>query len=150
GVVHQERNWTYILVAEAGHEVPEYQPESAFVMYREFILGNNKTGLLTNSSATAVGGEDSSLVVGPNNILFGENSILFGSGTRTSFYAAPSATIASWRSYFAGVVASESAVATSASATAGDHASSDGIVSFGEARVWWIAASFGVAAALTL
>ena len=26
GIVHQERNWTYILVQGAGHEVPEYQP----------------------------------------------------------------------------------------------------------------------------
>ncbi|KAI0777947.1 Alpha/Beta hydrolase protein [Irpex lacteus] len=64
GVVHQERNWTYILVDKAGHEVPEYQPQSAFVMYREFILGNNQTGLLTNTSTTAVGGENPSLLLG--------------------------------------------------------------------------------------
>jgi len=28
GIVHQERNVTYVLVKGAGHEVPEYQPES--------------------------------------------------------------------------------------------------------------------------
>ena len=91
----------------------------AFVMFREFIVGNNQTGLLSDPSATVIGGEDSSLLVGPHNILFGEDSILYGSGTRTSYYAAPSDTIASWRSYFASVVASE--MGTSATATGGAH-----------------------------
>jgi hypothetical protein len=27
GIIHQERNWTYILVADAGHQVPEFQPQ---------------------------------------------------------------------------------------------------------------------------
>ena len=27
GIVHQERNWTYILVKGAGHLVPQQQPE---------------------------------------------------------------------------------------------------------------------------
>ena len=27
GIIHQERNWTYVLVDGAGHEVPEFQPE---------------------------------------------------------------------------------------------------------------------------
>ena len=26
GIVHQERNWTYVLVAGAGHRVPQQQP----------------------------------------------------------------------------------------------------------------------------
>ena len=110
-------------------------------------MGNNQTGLLTNTSTTAIGGEDTSLLVGPNNILFGEDSILYGSGTRTSYYAAPSATIASWRSYFASVVASESAAA--ATATGGDRASSGSVVSFDRLRTWWIAASLGISIALS-
>ena len=28
GIVHQERNWTYVLFNEAGHLVPENQPEN--------------------------------------------------------------------------------------------------------------------------
>ncbi len=109
-------------------------------MYREFILGNNQTGLLTNTSTTAVGGENPSLLLGPNNILPGEVSIIVGSGTgKTSRYAAPSATIASWNSFFASVVASESAAA--ASASAGEHATSDGVRLAGETKGLWVAAS---------
>ena len=28
GIVHQERNWTYALIAKSGHEVPEFTPEA--------------------------------------------------------------------------------------------------------------------------
>ena len=28
GIVRQERGWSFVLVAGAGHEVPEYQPEA--------------------------------------------------------------------------------------------------------------------------
>ena len=27
GIVHQERNWTYVLFANAGHLVPQQQPD---------------------------------------------------------------------------------------------------------------------------
>lgn len=84
-------------------------------MFREFILGNNQTGLVTNTSLTAVGGENPSLLLGANNILPGESSILFGSGTATSEFVAPSATIEAWQTFFASVVSSESAATASAS-----------------------------------
>jgi carboxypeptidase D len=77
----------------------------AKVMFREFILGNNKTGLLIDSNSTAVGGENPSLLLGPNNIYPGRKGILYGSGTATSLYTAPSATIASWEAFFASKVA---------------------------------------------
>ncbi|KAI0083861.1 Alpha/Beta hydrolase protein [Irpex rosettiformis] len=134
GVIHQERNWTYILVAKAGHEVPEYQPQAGFVMFREFILGNNATGRLVNNSNIAIGGENLSLLLGPNNILPGETSILFGSGASTRFYAAPSATVASWNDYFAKVISEESPTATATVTGTGSHQSSSGLSVFGEGR----------------
>ncbi len=120
----------------------------AFVMFREFILGNNQTGLLDNSRNVAVGGEDPSILIGPNNILPGETSILFGSGTRTSFYAAPSATIASWNSFFATVAAADSTSTGSSSATgAGDTTTSAGIEVVAES-LWVAVASLAVSAIL--
>ena len=50
---------------------------------------------------SVVGGEQPSLLLGGNNILPGESAILYGSGTATSVYVAPSATIASWDKFFA-------------------------------------------------
>jgi carboxypeptidase D len=72
----------------------------AFVFFREFILGNNQTGLVSNSSGNVqvVGGEASSL---QNGILPGTSGITYGSGSdlSTAFY--PSATVAAWQSFIA-------------------------------------------------
>lgn len=70
-------------------------------MLREFIIGENRTGLLVGPNATVVGGEDPSLIKGPYNILPGETSILVGSATVTSYYVPPTATVAAWNAYFA-------------------------------------------------
>ena len=119
-------------------------------MYREFILGNNKTGLLIGPNATAIGGEDPSILQGAYNILPGETSILYGSGSATSYYVAPSATIASWNSFFAGVVASESAAAA-ASASAGNRLASSGTSVVEKVNICrFITASVFVAAALVV
>ncbi|THH29780.1 hypothetical protein EUX98_g4414 [Antrodiella citrinella] len=101
GIVHQERNWTFILVAGAGHLVPQQQPERAFVFMRDFVLGNNETGLVTNSSSSVsvVGGESTTLFA--NGILAGQDGIFAGSGTTQSTYTYPSATIAAWASFTA-------------------------------------------------
>ncbi|KAL5537214.1 hypothetical protein ACEPAF_1037 [Sanghuangporus sanghuang] len=122
GIVHQERNWTYALIANSGHMVPEFTPEAALVLFREFILGNNSTGLVTNSSAgeSVVGGEDPLLLVG--DILPGESAILFGSGTATSVFVAPSATIASWEAFFASVQSADAAAASATSASSASGA----------------------------
>ncbi|KAJ3559788.1 hypothetical protein NM688_g126 [Phlebia brevispora] len=100
GIVHQERNWTFVLVADAGHLVPQQQPGRAFVMAREFILGSNQTGLVTNSSgvASVVGGESPSLTA---EVLSGQSGIYIGTGTTQSTYTFPSATIAAWESFIA-------------------------------------------------
>ena len=98
-------------------------------MFREFILGNNQTGLVTSTSGTTnvVGGEDPSLLVGENNILPGESAILFGSGTATSVFVAPSATIASWEAFFASVQSAEAAAASGTNGAANPSSTSAGL-----------------------
>lgn len=148
GVVHQERNWTYVLVKGAGHLVPQQQPErvrvgspflsllaplpslslsptspirsispispssstrkltvpapQAFVLLREFILGANTTGLVTNTSGTVavVGGENATLA---GAYLRGQDAVFVGSGTTQGSTVYPSATIAAWDGFIASV-----------------------------------------------
>ena len=87
GIVHQERDLTYVLFGGAGHLVPEWKPAAvclfhyvshpkfnifqALVFLREFVLGSNKTGLVLNPT-TVVGGENSTLAedVLPGGTLF--------------------------------------------------------------------------------
>jgi carboxypeptidase D len=101
GIVHQERGWTYVLVDHAGHLLAYNNPTSALTLAREFIFGDNRTGLLTNTSSgtvTVVGGEDPSL---GNEILRGQAGIYYGQATTASTYFFPSATVKAWDSYMA-------------------------------------------------
>ncbi|EPQ51722.1 alpha/beta-hydrolase [Gloeophyllum trabeum ATCC 11539] len=95
GIAHQERNWSYILFKGAGHLVAAQQPELAYVFLREFVLGNNHTGLV-ESGSNVVGGEVASLA---GDYYPGGSEIYYGSGTTQSTYVAPSATIAAWESF---------------------------------------------------
>ncbi|KAL0571646.1 hypothetical protein V5O48_010319 [Marasmius crinis-equi] len=108
GIIHQERNITYALFRDAGHFVPRSQPEASFVFLRDFILGNDTTGLVVDNggSATVVGGEETSLsgAVMPADTA----AIFYGSLKTESSTFAPSATIAQWRSFI------ETATATGA------------------------------------
>lgn len=68
----------------------------AWTFLREFVLGNNKTGLVTDASTPAIGGEvpeytASTLAEGPE--------IYVGSYTTTSTYFYPKETISSWGRY---------------------------------------------------
>ena len=68
-------------------------------MLREFILGNNQPGLVTNTSGGAVsvvGGESTELIP---EVLPGQTGIFVGSGATQSTYTFPSATIAAWESF---------------------------------------------------
>ncbi|KAG9311509.1 Alpha/Beta hydrolase protein [Chiua virens] len=101
GIVHQERGWTYVLVANAGHILPHTNPISAITLAREFIFGNNRTGLVTttNSGAvTVIGGEESPL---KGEILRGQAAIYYGAGTTASSYIFPTATVQAWDAYMA-------------------------------------------------
>ncbi|KLO07454.1 alpha/beta-hydrolase [Schizopora paradoxa] len=104
GIIHQERNWTYALFANAGHEVPEYVPQAAFVFFREFILGGNQTGLVVTPSSkkgatSVVGGEEKTLLVG--DVLPGQTDIVYVLGLGTTSQVFPSATIAAWETFLA-------------------------------------------------
>jgi len=91
GVVHQERNLTYVLLFHAGHEVPLYQPENAFVFLRDFVFGSNTTGSLDDNGPTAEL---------PNGVLDESNEpIFFGSASTVGSTVFPTATIASWESF---------------------------------------------------
>ncbi|KAF8550322.1 alpha beta-hydrolase [Imleria badia] len=100
GIVHQERDWTYVLVAHAGHQLGYNNPVSALTLAREFIFGDNSTGLVTNTSSgtVVVGGEEPSL---GNEIMRGQAGIYYGSATTASTYFFPSATIEAWDAYMA-------------------------------------------------
>ncbi|KZT67351.1 alpha/beta-hydrolase [Daedalea quercina L-15889] len=108
GIVHQERNWTYLLFKDAGHLVAMDQPANALTFLREFVLGDNQTGLVEsgNGDTEVVGGEVSSLAVG---VLPGQTGIFIGSGATQSTYTFPSATIAAWESYIVTATATAAA-----------------------------------------
>ncbi|RPD60993.1 alpha/beta-hydrolase [Lentinus tigrinus ALCF2SS1-7] len=106
GIVHQERNWTYILVKDVGHLVPYNSPERGFVLFRDFILGHKNTGLVVthkNGTVSVVGGEDPALA---GDALVGQPGIYVGTGngdsiTTTGTYTYPAETVAAWESYLA-------------------------------------------------
>ncbi|TFK46525.1 alpha/beta-hydrolase [Heliocybe sulcata] len=96
GIVHQERNWTYVLLEGAGHYVSAGNPAAAYTFLREFVLGNNRTGLVDSRSGNVIGEEVSSLA---GDYIAGGSAIYYGSGTTQSTYYAPSATIAAWEKF---------------------------------------------------
>lgn len=102
----------------------------AFVFLREFVLGNNQTGLVTNSSGSVsvVGGESTTLFA--NDILPGQDGIFVGSGTTQSTYTYPSATIAAWQSF------TGTAIPTTPTTTGGANGNSQSSAASGIAR--WI------------
>jgi len=72
-----------------------------FAFVREFVFGNNQTGLVVNAESggvTVIGGEDPSL---GGEVLTGQAGIYYGSATTASTYFFPSATVAAWDAYVA-------------------------------------------------
>lgn len=110
GIIRQERNWTYVLFDRAGHLVPAKQPGSAFTFFREFVLGSNPTGLVTQTSRgiQVIGGVNSTLA---EDVLPGGDEVFYGSGATQSTYVAPSATRAAWRSFIRTATATASPTA---------------------------------------
>jgi len=99
GIVHQERGWTYVLFQGAGHTVPTQKPAASFTFMREFVFGNNETGLVTTSPSgviSVVGGQDPTLAA---DVLPGQDEIYYGPGVTLSTHVFPSATIAAWKSF---------------------------------------------------
>ncbi|KAG6891176.1 hypothetical protein C0995_008428, partial [Termitomyces sp. Mi166 len=86
GIIRQERNWTYVLFDNAGHLVPADNPQNAFVFLREFVLGNNQTGLVTKTATgqvAVIGGTNSTL---SQDVLPGGDEIYYGPGAKISTY----------------------------------------------------------------
>ncbi|KAI0629361.1 alpha/beta-hydrolase [Trametes polyzona] len=100
GIVHQERNWTYVLVEDVGHLVAYNSPPRAYVLLRDFILGANQTGLVTlvGGAAEVVGGELAALAV---DAIRATDAIFVGSVTTQSTVTYPRATIDAWDSFIA-------------------------------------------------
>ena len=97
GIVHQERNLTYVLFKGAGHTVPELRPAQALVFLREFVLGDSRNGTVLEDG-TVVGGEDATLA---GEFLAGGNEIFYGSAKTEGTYTIPTATIAVWENFIA-------------------------------------------------
>ena len=97
GIVHQERNVSYVLFDGAGHLIPEYKPKQSLVFLREFILGDNPNGTVLDDG-TVVGGENATLA---GDFLFGGGQVFYGSAATQGTVVAPPATIASWNSFLA-------------------------------------------------
>lgn len=97
GIVHQERNLTYVLFEGAGHMVPQWRPAQALVFLREFVLGNNPNGTVL-ADGTVVGGENATLA---KEYFPGGNEIFYGSATTAGTYTVPSATAAAWDQFIA-------------------------------------------------
>ena len=68
----------------------------AWTFLREFVLGDNKTGLVTDANTPAVGGEDPKYAV---NTLAEGPEVYQGSYTTTSTYYFPTETVARWDRY---------------------------------------------------
>ena len=70
----------------------------AFTFLREFVLGNNKAGLVTkgpNGAAVVIGGENPAL----EGIIQGGDEIYIGAGATQTTYIAPAATRAAWKAF---------------------------------------------------
>ncbi|KAF7770375.1 hypothetical protein Agabi119p4_6349 [Agaricus bisporus var. burnettii] len=100
GIVHQERNWTYVLFDNVGHTVPTDNPEHAFVFFRDFVIGSNQTGLVVsdeNGQVNVIGGEDPALLA--SDFLPGRDEIIYGSGETISTFVHPEATRSAWNAF---------------------------------------------------
>ena len=124
GIVHQERNLTYVLFKGAGHTVPELRPAQALVFLREFVLGDNQNGTVLDDG-TVVGGENANLA---GEYLAGGNEIFYGSAKTEGIYTAPSATIAAWENFIATATATVLSPQTSSPTNGATGNDSDQVV----------------------
>ncbi|KAI0366274.1 alpha/beta-hydrolase [Pilatotrama ljubarskyi] len=106
GIVHQERGITYVLIAGAGHLVPEWKPAQSFVFMREFVFGSNMNG--TVSGTTIEGGEDAALA--NDDFLPGGTAIFYGSKATQGTSTIPAATQSAWSEFLATATATQSPI----------------------------------------
>ncbi|KAI1790060.1 alpha/beta-hydrolase [Ganoderma leucocontextum] len=109
GIVHQERNVTYVLFNQGGHTLPEYMPRPALVFLREFVLGHNPNGTVLQDG-TVVGGEDAALA---KEHMGGGGRVFYGSAKTEGTWTWPSATVAAWEKFIATAAAVDAVPAAS-------------------------------------
>ena len=114
GIVHQERNWTYVLFQNASHLVPQKAPEAAYVFLREFVLGDNQTGYVESNVSSPVGGGNATQLQG--DILRG-SAVYGGSYSPMTTYTYPSQTISAWNVYVSSINSTEGAQMATSSAS---------------------------------
>lgn len=101
GIVHQERNWTYVLFDGASHLLPQKKPAQAMVFLREFILGDNQTGLVLDAHANSVvGGEGHPL---RGDVLPGTSVVFGGNISTTTTITYPAATVSHWDAFISSI-----------------------------------------------
>lgn len=111
GIVHQERNLTYVLFDGASHLVPQKKPAAAFFFLREFVLGSNPAGLVESGSSSAIG-EESTLA---GDFLPGNTAIFGGSISTTTTMTYPAATVSAWNNFVSSVAVADMAAASKVS-----------------------------------
>ncbi|KAF9454245.1 alpha/beta-hydrolase [Macrolepiota fuliginosa MF-IS2] len=138
GIVHQERNWTYVLFNNVGHVVPEGAPSAAFTFFREFVVGHNQTGLVltTPNGSTVVGGENATLAA---DVMPGRDEVIYGSGTVVSTFVFPQATRDAWQQF----IRTETATPTGVAGRA-NTASAGAVVLGGRGALSWIVGVIGL------
>lgn len=107
GIIHQERNVTYALFDGAGHMVPTNKPKAAYAFLREFVLGNNQTGLLT-SDGNIVGGIHTEYQKG----ILTASEAYTGALTTGGVFTWAAESWAAWGSYMAARTAADAPVAS--------------------------------------
>ena len=70
GLVRQHGNFSFTRVFEAGHEVPAYQPETAFRLFQRAIFGNDMTTGQVDTSSN-----NSYSTTGPSDTLGSKNKV---------------------------------------------------------------------------
>ncbi|EIN03545.1 alpha/beta-hydrolase [Punctularia strigosozonata HHB-11173 SS5] len=125
GVVRQERGWTYVLLAHAGHQTPVENPGKTFAFVRQFLIGNSTIGLVETKEDGSVYVHEATTPSGaavptllPDGVLVGQKGI-YDKGTTVTW---PSATIEAWDHHLSTVLeAWAAATPTSIAATTEHH-----------------------------
>ncbi|OJT09784.1 Vitellogenic carboxypeptidase [Trametes pubescens] len=117
------KNWAGgIVYPFLGDPVNGIDPSTCrgFTLLREFILGNNQTGLVTlaNGAVRVLGGEIAALAV---DALRATDAVFVGSVTTQSTFLYPAATVDAWNNYIATATATVLAVVPSSVAVAAEQ-----------------------------
>jgi carboxypeptidase D len=92
--VHAERNWTFAVFYNAGHQVAVSQPAAAYAFARDYIFGSNST-LFQNGHAAFAQVQNPTF---EQDALPALPGVMFMQSSQTSSTAAPEGTVAAFYS----------------------------------------------------